>query len=453
MFNPTLPTVTLSDLLQHTDTKTRQTFANEVKYLDISSSDCKNHHHFLSTKFPKLLHISIDGSDDNSSPDLYQQYLSPTLKIWQFYGGYLSDEFLLQLASSCPELEEVLIDNPRNTLTAAGFLSFLQSPDLKNLKRLIILYDMETILSPEVFMNLSLRSGLEVLGIRHDEFPLLISHERRPLFQDLKELDISAPLECLIEYSKNGHFPTLSRLEILLKDASEDFTASFGKRRVVDNTYPGKHVPLTKLASAFPGLEVLCIDFSERVVTDLQPADLVGLVDRLGNLRELRLEGMDGALRGRGIGDSEIEALAKMARKLEVLRLRMTEMGVTDRGLRAVATVCGNIRELELGGRFGLRLQLPGQKGVRFPALKELELGEVVFTGRGAEDLVRGLMEAAPELKDFRIEEGESEFVSELRKIWRARQEMESEGKDEEGEGEEDEDEEGEDDEREDKSE
>ncbi|KAI5802608.1 hypothetical protein FPQ18DRAFT_407810 [Pyronema domesticum] len=435
MFNSTLPTVTLSDLLQYADAITRQAFANEVEYLDILSEDCKNHHHFLSTKFPKLIHVSIDGTDDNSSPDLYQQYLSPTLKIWQFYGGYLSDEFLLQLATSCPALEEVLIDNPRDTLTATGFLSFLQSPYLKSLKRLIILYDMETVLSPEVFANLALHPGLEVLGIRHDEFPSLMSQcSGRPLFPDLKALDLSAPLECLIENSQKGHFPTLSRLEVLLKDPSEDFTASFGKQRLIDTTYPGKHAPLAELAAVFPNLEVLSIEFAEQTVTDIQLEDLAGMSERFKNLRELRLEGMDGALRGRDIGDQAVEALVKKAGKLEVLRLQMTEMGVTDQGLRAVGRECGSIREVGLGGRFQLRLQLAGQKGVRFPALKELELGDVVDTGRGEEDLVRGLMEAAPELKDFRIEEGESEFASELRKLWRARREIERQ--DEDGEGE-----------------
>jgi hypothetical protein len=294
---------------------------------------------------------------------------------------------------------------------------------------------MDTILSPEVFANLAHRPGLEVLGIRHDEFPSLISQCKGiPLFPDLKALDLSAPLECLIENSQKGHFPALSRLETLLKDPSEDFAASFGKQRVIDKTYPGKRAPLAELASAFPNLEVLSIDFAERVVTDIQLVDLAGMSESLKNLRELRLEGMDGALRGRDIGDQGVEALVKKARKLEVLRLQMTEMGVTDEGLKAVGRECGSIREVGLGGRFALRLQPPGQKGVRFPVLKELELGDVVDTGRGAEDLVRGLMEAAPELKDFRIEEGESEFASELRKLWRARREIEREDEDEEGE-------------------
>ena len=74
-------------------------YAQKVKRLDFAGDDNSYHHLFVNTSFPRLEEISLDSSDDNSE-DVLLQYLQPRLRQLEFYGGPISDAFLMQIQVS-----------------------------------------------------------------------------------------------------------------------------------------------------------------------------------------------------------------------------------------------------------------------------------------------------------------------------------------------------------------
>lgn len=90
---------TLVGLAVQNDTKGLQLYADCVRFLDFLGDDCKHHRLFKDVAFPKLEHVSIDSSDGNEGA-LLEPYLQPSLKIFQFYGGSISDSFLEKLQVS-----------------------------------------------------------------------------------------------------------------------------------------------------------------------------------------------------------------------------------------------------------------------------------------------------------------------------------------------------------------
>lgn len=74
-------------------------YAGKVKSLDFAHDDSSYHRLFVNTSFPRLADISIDSSDDNRE-DVLLQYLQPRLRRFDFYGGPISDAFLMQIQVS-----------------------------------------------------------------------------------------------------------------------------------------------------------------------------------------------------------------------------------------------------------------------------------------------------------------------------------------------------------------
>ena len=88
-----LPLLTLSE----TDLVTT---AAEIQCLDLASLECKHHTLFRNVPLPNLRSVTIDSSEDNSSGRLLEPYLQPGLRVFEFFGGVLDDEFLSDLAVS-----------------------------------------------------------------------------------------------------------------------------------------------------------------------------------------------------------------------------------------------------------------------------------------------------------------------------------------------------------------
>lgn len=74
-------------------------YAQKVKSLDFADNDCSYHRFFVNTSFPRLADISIDSSDDNCE-DVLLQYLQPRLRRFHFFGGPISDAFLMRIQVS-----------------------------------------------------------------------------------------------------------------------------------------------------------------------------------------------------------------------------------------------------------------------------------------------------------------------------------------------------------------
>ena len=74
--------------------------AAEIQCLDLASSECQHHTLFRNVPLPNLRSVSIDSSEDNSSGRLLEPYLQPGLRVFEFFGGVLDDQFLSDLAVS-----------------------------------------------------------------------------------------------------------------------------------------------------------------------------------------------------------------------------------------------------------------------------------------------------------------------------------------------------------------
>lgn len=87
--------------------------AAEIQYLELASTECQHHTLFRKAPLPNLRSVSIDSSEHNSSGRLLEPYLQPGLRVFEFFGGVLDDQFLSDLAvSSCntQHMEEELTD-------------------------------------------------------------------------------------------------------------------------------------------------------------------------------------------------------------------------------------------------------------------------------------------------------------------------------------------------------
>lgn len=73
-----------------------QYYADKIVDLQFSAYECKFHHHFTFTVFPRLETIVMHGSEYNQ--DLYlEQYLQPRLRRFDVFGGLLTDGFLAKM--------------------------------------------------------------------------------------------------------------------------------------------------------------------------------------------------------------------------------------------------------------------------------------------------------------------------------------------------------------------
>jgi hypothetical protein len=96
------PIAALAAITVQNDAKRLQLYADGIRSLEFSGEDCNHHRLFRDVKFPKLERISIDASEENEG-SLLEPYLQPNLKVFEFYGGRISDDFLekLQVSSAC----------------------------------------------------------------------------------------------------------------------------------------------------------------------------------------------------------------------------------------------------------------------------------------------------------------------------------------------------------------
>ncbi|OTA89373.1 hypothetical protein M434DRAFT_14587 [Hypoxylon sp. CO27-5] len=149
-----------------------QFYLDKIVHLQFFGDDAIYHELFRGLKFPNLEVLSLDANDLNNDESL-EPYLQPKLKSFRFYGGPISDVFLEKLQDSCPQLEELLIDNPRDLISPDGFLRFLD--DAKSLKHVMVVCGMERVIADSVFIALATRHDLETLELRKTVTADLIS--------------------------------------------------------------------------------------------------------------------------------------------------------------------------------------------------------------------------------------------------------------------------------------
>ncbi|KAI1636022.1 hypothetical protein F4809DRAFT_641887 [Biscogniauxia mediterranea] len=120
-----------------------------------------------------LAFYADDASD--AAVAALEPYLRPSLRRFCLYGGpvSVSDAFLDKLQKSCPNLEHFLLDNPRDLVSPAGLLRFVNSPLAAEAHRahssflteLSPARRVDRALSPAVLRALAARPGLEILRV------------------------------------------------------------------------------------------------------------------------------------------------------------------------------------------------------------------------------------------------------------------------------------------------
>jgi hypothetical protein len=253
-------------------------------------------------------------------------------------------------------LEEVLIDNPRDVVTPAGFLRFLEG--VKGLKRVVLMYGMERLITREVFCELSSRGGLEILGIGgmvSEDF--VVSARARTggeeLFPSLLGLTCTASAAGMLLLSKD--LRNLARAEVILEDPVESFLESFSK--------------------TCPELEYLHVTYTSAPShIEIPPEELLSVPRNLLGLTHLSLTGK---ITSPSLQDQHMATFARaFTENVKVLRLGFRETGLTEKSLVYLGQGLGSeLLECELVGKFEIA-RLGGV--VLFPVLKDLILREAV---------------------------------------------------------------------------
>ena len=284
-------------------------------------------------------------------------------------------------------LEEVLIDNPRDVVTPAGFLRFLEGA--RELKRVVLMYGMERLITKEVFCELSSRQGIEILGIggmvTEDFVVSARAHTNgEGLFPGLVGLTCTASAAGMLLLSTD--LRNLARAEIILVNPAENF--------------------LEKLSEACPELEHLCVTYTSTPShIEIPPRELLAIPRNLQNLTHLTVTGK---ITSPSLQDEHIATFAQgFSEMVTVLRLCFRETGLTEKSLVYLGQRLGSaLVECELVGKF----EIEGLGSVvLFPVLRELALREAVdWRERGQpEEFVKGW---APEVEDAQFWTGFGDF-------------------------------------------
>lgn len=318
---------------------------------------------------------------------------------------------------ACPQLEEVLIDRPRNLITPQGFLRFLHN--VRSLKKLTVMFGMGNVVTDDIFINLATRPGLRSLALQKCLTPQLISdaiyhrqelqpqqqvQEEGKLFTDLCELTCTAETEGILSLS--SYIPQLSRLDLTLM-SNYTFT-----------TPSGGLLPL--LSASCPNLQFLHIQYNWEEVIDLHE-ELLVLAQNLQHLKHLHLHG-DNIL-ARELRDTHIIRIAQEVKEMEVLRLGF-QCTLTEEALIGLGKYCGGtLVECELWGTFNLAGL--DSEGVLFPVLKELTVEKIVSTSASPNQItddagkIAGVLHrCAPRLEFFESMD-ESLFDQAVEVAWR----------------------------------
>ncbi|KAI0845373.1 hypothetical protein F5Y00DRAFT_170074 [Daldinia vernicosa] len=404
------PSISALAEIAQSEPQNLQAHANKIVSLEFFADDASHHKLFKDLKFPNLENLWLDASDYNEGAHL-EQYLQPKLKRFIFYGGPISDSFLDKLQASCPLLEELLIDNPRDLISPEGFLRFLDGA--KALKRISVMYGMSRAINDSVIIALATKPGLEILEFQElitTELALRIVAERSRNDAEEKLLPEFREFICVAEPGGlTSILPYLSKLTRLEANiVYEGFPLATIQDRVIHN-----------IASQCIHLHTLKLEYRAIEGQHIHiPSDgLAKLAQRLSKLEELSISG--NGVEAPEFGDPQFASIIQAQPRLKVLHLRFT-CYLTESSLAEAAKYGGTrLEELELNGTYSL-LNLVSSD-VLFPQLLSLELGQLAplpltddAIAREAANIARLLKKIAPRLQYFDVMSGNtvSDMVS-----------------------------------------
>ncbi|KAI0846944.1 hypothetical protein F5Y00DRAFT_263966 [Daldinia vernicosa] len=380
-------------LLAEQDPQQLQLRAKSLRSLEFAAGDSTYHAAFRDTKFQTLERLVLDASDQNEE-HLLKPYLQYALKAFIFFGGPISDRFLETLQESCPQLEELLIDNPRNLISPEGFLNFLKGANC--LKRLTIMYGMDRVANDDVFVALATRSDLQSLQSQHTITAELISlaerqqinqHGEARLFPRLEKLVCTATFDGFVRLLP--HLRQLAHLEATIISDGANST--------------GSHTLLQAIPASSPHLRILKLECSVMEQVFISPSELVHLAQGLPHLQQLEISGR---VRAPDLESDHMSLISEALPDLKILHLAF-ECSLTEAALIELGRNCGShMADCELWGSYALQ-NLEGS-GVFFPVLRDLVLGRLVPPASGnansqAVNAARLMKELAPNLNSFDV--------------------------------------------------
>ncbi|KAI0836226.1 hypothetical protein F5Y06DRAFT_112358 [Hypoxylon sp. FL0890] len=389
------PSVSALATIAEQEPQDLQSYLDKVVHLQFFADDAIYHEIFRGHTFPNLETISLDANELNNDESL-EPYLRPKLKRFRFYGGPISDAFLEKLQNSCPHLEELLIDNPRDLISPEGFLRFLDGA--KSLKYASVIYGMGRVITDSVFIALATKSDLETLELQKritaDLVSKAVNQQARSgaegrLFPRLSKLACVAQSDGIAALLP--HLSQLNSLDVVIERGD-------APSNEVENL-------LQDISTYCPNLRAMALECMAAESVYISPQSLVQLAQKLNQLEKLCISGENMAVEE--FDTSHFASMAKALPRLETLRL-LFNCRLTEAALVEAAKSCEALTVLEIWGTYDLRNL--GEIEVSFPRLKTLELGQLVpppvpadAVATEAAGTAKLLKRIAPSLEQFNI--------------------------------------------------
>ncbi|KAK7914114.1 hypothetical protein PG985_011817 [Apiospora marii] len=310
-----------------------QVYANFIHILVFAEPDetwpygdeAKWHSHLACLQYPQLEELDFYESPEASTlnkADVVIRYAQPSLRTFGLHtGSGLSDAFLDELRTHCPQLQQLTLSSIDNTMTQDGLLRFLRSQ--ASLQCLMLDTGFQRLWTKEAFHAAAQYSNLELLRL-HDIQDDWIRGEQR-MFPALKHLYTRITPEGLGLLSR--HVPGLATLQV---------------------TMPSSCTSIEPFVN-YPQLKDLVVSYDDGAI--LQKTDLLLIAENCPDLQRLVI-GDACPPRAEGLDDSMMEKIAQGLPRIKEFKLYYkVDTGnepLTLQSIKSLGRHCPNLKELDL---------------------------------------------------------------------------------------------------------
>lgn len=335
----------------------RQYYANKISELFFEGAEEGEHHAtFKDLSFPRLRTIYVEKVKLKKHEKLYlTQYMQPQLKAFHFFGGGVCENALKTLASSCPALQEIHLDEPVDDSSQDRHLEFFKI--CKSLEVISLGHGWSEILTSELFAGLASHERLEKLDIMplvedyaiHDSLNMTANP-----FSNLQSLHMRLESQSIARLA--SVVTSLSTLFLIIEDPDHDVLASLA--------------PLSNMAH----LEITFLDDIE-----LSPQGFRALENMQG-LEVLLLESRGALIEAIWMDDVLFTEFISKLPNLTSLDFKL-DCSITTKALTSLARSHPNMDSFDFCGEFDLsdwtRLTQP-----LFPNLQRFVIERPYIEGR-----------------------------------------------------------------------
>ncbi|KAG9581170.1 hypothetical protein KCU77_g11144, partial [Aureobasidium melanogenum] len=202
-------------------------YANKISQLFFEGEeDAKHHVTFKDLSFPHLKIVHIATVKLKKHEQLYfTQYMQPQLIEFHFWGGGVCENALTTLASNCPTLEELSLEDPIDESSQDQLLDFFTS--YESLEVIDLGHGWTELITPALFAGLASLDSLEKLDIRAlaEDHAIQMGLGMSPdPFSNLQNLHMRVESESVARLASAA--PFLSILFLIMEDSDYDALAS-----------------------------------------------------------------------------------------------------------------------------------------------------------------------------------------------------------------------------------